>query len=351
MANCPRCRNDNDAEALQCATCGEMLVKVRSGTNWAADLREANARIQPFAIAAPVLEVFRARSVFRGVKLCGWLALLAAIAAGILAGLAFIFTEQGYYLFEAAVVIGCTVPAIVAVGLLILLFGYILQALSTWFANIEVRYKQKHPSAPSSTQGERTLKPPQRKDAAGPEPIPATPTPSPAVPSLPSSIRLLSRYGNPALSGCAFLCFIFLPQYQLGDNVTGYQCIQMIAVGLLQLRREFANTESLVALAIPLALAIQFQLALQRHRTALLASSLTSIGLLLTFFLINFAKHTDTAFQQVLKQTETTISFRHGYLIVFFIVIASALLAGLKLIASTHTKRVEEYRDIPKRKA
>lgn len=343
MANCGRCHAPNDEDALQCANCGEILKQVRSGSNYAAAVRESAARnsAQAAEVASPSIAVFQARSVFGAVKLCAWLAVAAGIVATCLASAALLYPDYGYNLMEAGVVIGCAAASIVAVGCCVMAFGYAMQGMSSMAARTK-----------TGVQEEELVSPPRRVPQflakyvgvreselekqvtrhAGPE----------------WSYRFASAYGNlavPVTSCCALLCFAFLPQYRLGESYSGYRCVQVIIEGLMDLQREFANVESLVALAIPVMLVVQFVLALRRAKAALLISSLVSFGLVLALFLVNFAKHSDVASQTMLKQAHALIGFRYGYLLTLLLVIACAVAAALRFVGDIELQRVARGAD------
>jgi hypothetical protein len=207
-----------------------MLAKVRSGSNWAADLRRSSARTHaaPLAFAAPVLEVFDVRSVFCAVKMCGWAALFTGGGCGAAGRLGIFAPEQGYYLLEAAIVIGCAAPAILALGGLILLFGYVLQAMSLKFAQLRASYQ-----CSAASQEETSSLPPRMRrpfsslrSRQESETHDVLPEPSAAV--VPSGVRLLARFGSSGFSFCALVCFGFLPQYQMGESYNGVQCVRAI---------------------------------------------------------------------------------------------------------------------------
>lgn len=355
---CPRCQRAQDAEALQCDHCGEILQQTKHGTNYAAEIRQGSATSRrtvksfggehegrpfpkgpsrPIEIISLIPELYDPRATFRLVKWGGFAGLALLAVAGVSSGLALLIDSIGYTLMESGVVLASAGASVFGLDLVIILYalgltkvGRLLSTPSPAEALPEKHYHKEQKSQRGSRLTHKAE--PVKHESSRPplpflnEPLQGPVTKTPLRESIRSSdffsfapllfVKIKATLPE-LLAFAALASFLLLPQYRVAEPINGFRSSTAILSGFLHGDTAYASAESVVALMIPVALLLLTVLTLTRQPRQALLAWLISLALIATLFTVNYAKDQSgyTTTQRAM------LGFEYGFWIVAAIVV------------------------------
>jgi hypothetical protein len=331
-------------------SCGEILKQTKSGVNYAAEIRQGSATSYTYATASAagraqmqmlriIPELYDPRATFRLIKWIGFAGLSVVAIALACSGLALVIESFGYNLMESAVVLGSAGTAIFGLDLILILYALTLTQFGKSLATSSNVQSEsfivfKEGKIRASAKAEQPYK--YQKNSAAEAALPQKQQSQQqgitlhwitAVERGRYCFSFFASHAALILAVLSFLAFLFLPQYRVGQPLTGYRSTLQIFTGFVHRDIAFASAESLVALLIPAALLmVSLLIILRQPRQAMLAWLIT-IGLFATLFLVNYTKdRTGYTHQQ-----RAMLGFEYGFWIV---ITAVALIPPLMMFGN-----------------